>query len=122
MTMLSEGLGLVRIPLSMITTETPVLDLDLRNGGSSAAEFRMRLGPGSSRKPGDDPTGREWTLIRADGRSDPGKVPYAMRETTNVMRPASCRIPFSPLQEGEALKLRATFGPKGLISALLLVE
>lgn len=122
MAILSEGKGLARVPLSMITAETPVLTLDLRAGRSSTGDFRRFLGPGSSKKLEDGTTVRLWTLTEAGGRRDRGRVPYALREVTNPMRPAYCAIPFSALDAGEALRLRAVFGAGGVTSALLFVE
>lgn len=122
MAMLSEKRCLVRVPLSMMTAETPVIALDMRPGCSSTADFRRLLGPGSSGKLEDGTTSREWTLTRAGGKPASGRVPYAIRDATNVMRPASYAIPFSALQAGEALRLRAAFGASGLISALLFVQ
>lgn len=122
MAALSRGKGLVRVPLSMITAETPVLALDLRAGRSLSGDFRRILGPGSSRKLDDGTTEREWTLTEAGGRRDAGRVPYALREATNAMRPAYCAVPFGALDAGEALKLRAVFGARGVTLALLFVE
>lgn len=111
---LGSGRALARVPLGMVVDGTPILDLALEPGVTTARQIRQAVGRPTSSESSGDRIRKVWILQRIEGRRPAHVPPHPLRDLVNPMRPSNLTLPFGTLVAGERLELRCEFSQESL--------
>lgn len=112
---LSSGNALAKVPLGMIVDETLIYDLAMVPAETTAQQVRRIIGPVTRVEKLSGAMLRVWVLHRMEGTMPTHTPPHRLRESVNPMRPTGLALPFTRLEPGERLEMRAEFR-KGLLT------